>query len=45
MIRSDKLHPQKLVGRTVNLEQAALELTRMESFGGLGVAVINEFKK
>ncbi|MBI3738714.1 MAG: zinc-binding dehydrogenase, partial [Chloroflexi bacterium] len=43
MIRSDKLHPEKLVGRTINLEQAALELTRMESFGGLGVTVINRF--
>jgi alcohol dehydrogenase len=43
MIRSGKLHPEKLVGRTINLEQAAQELTHMESFGGMGVTVINEF--
>jgi alcohol dehydrogenase len=43
MIRSGKLHPEILVGRTINLEQAVQELTRMESFSGVGVTVINEF--
>jgi alcohol dehydrogenase len=43
MIRSGKLQPEKLVGRTINLEQAAQELTQMDSFAGSGVTVINEF--
>jgi alcohol dehydrogenase len=43
MIRSGRLHPEKLVSRTINLEQAAQELTRMESFSGVGVTVINSF--
>jgi alcohol dehydrogenase len=43
MIRAGKLHPEKLVGRRVGLEQAAVELTRMESFGAAGVTVIDTF--
>jgi alcohol dehydrogenase len=43
LIRSGKLRPEKLVGRTVNLERAALELTLMQSFDAVGVTVINEF--
>jgi alcohol dehydrogenase len=43
MIRSGNLHPEKLVGRTISLQQAAQELTRMESFSGVGVTVIDHF--
>ncbi len=43
LIRSGRFHPEKLVGRTINLAQAAQELTQMESFAGTGVTVINEF--
>jgi alcohol dehydrogenase len=43
MIRSGNLHPEKLVGRRIDLEQAAVELTRMENFGGAGVTVIDRF--
>jgi alcohol dehydrogenase len=43
MIRSGKLHPEKLVGRRINLEEAALEITQMDTFSGAGVTVINEF--
>jgi alcohol dehydrogenase len=43
MLRSGKVRPEKLVGRRIDLEQAAVELTRMESFGGAGVTVIEKF--
>lgn len=43
MIKAGKLQPQKLVGRTVSLEQAAVELTQMDNFTGMGVTVVNQF--
>ncbi len=43
MIQDGKLHPQKLVGKTISLEQSLKELTNMNSFAGTGVTVINEF--
>ena len=43
MIESGRLDPAKLVGKTVSLEQAAGELTQMNSFSGVGVMVINSF--
>ncbi|GAB4429831.1 MAG: zinc-dependent alcohol dehydrogenase family protein [Anaerolineae bacterium] len=43
MIAAGKLQPQKLIGRTLSLSEAAAELPRMDSFGDVGVAVINKF--
>ena len=43
MIRSGKLAPDKLVGKTINLEDSLEELTNMNNFKGMGVTVINEF--
>ncbi len=43
MIESGKLAPEKLVGRTIRLEESIDALTRMDSFEELGVTVITEF--
>jgi alcohol dehydrogenase len=43
MIRTGALAPQKLVGRTINLDQAIEELPIMDRFQSLGMMVINEF--
>lgn len=43
MIKAGKLQPQKLVGRTISLEEATIELTQMNNFSGTGVTVINQF--
>jgi alcohol dehydrogenase len=43
MINSGKLNPQKLIGKTISLDQAALELSNMNSFAGTGVTVIDKF--
>jgi len=43
MIRSGRLQPERLVCRTINLEQAATALTRMDSDSTLGVTIINSF--
>ncbi len=43
MIRKGILQPQKLVGKTVSLEQAAHELVNMDKFQNIGVTVINSF--
>ena len=43
MVRTGKLHPEQLVGKTVNLEAAARELTAMDRFTGTGVTVIDDF--
>lgn len=43
MIRSGKLHPEKLVGKTIDLEQSMGELVRMDEFADTGVTVINKF--
>jgi len=43
MINSGKLHPQKLIGKTISLDQAAIELSNMNSFAGTGVTVIDKF--
>ena len=43
MIRSGKLHPHKLVGKTISLDDSAEELADMNSFSGAGVTVINQF--
>jgi alcohol dehydrogenase len=43
MIRSGKLSPDKLVGKTINLQDSLEELVNMNNFEGTGVTVINEF--
>jgi alcohol dehydrogenase len=43
MILSGKLQPQKLIGKTILLEESLEELVNMNSFSGTGVTVINEF--
>lgn len=43
MVNTGKLCPEKLIGKTISLEESLHELTNMDSFNGTGVAVINEF--
>jgi alcohol dehydrogenase len=43
MIKEGKLSPQKLIGKSINLEDAAQELPNMDSFHGTGITVITEF--
>ncbi|MCJ7622753.1 MAG: zinc-dependent alcohol dehydrogenase family protein [Anaerolineaceae bacterium] len=43
MIRSGKLNPKQLVGRTVTLEESMAILEKMGEFGTTGIAVITEF--
>ncbi len=43
MIMSGKLQPQRLIGKTVSLEQGAVELTTMGEFAITGVTVIDRF--
>jgi alcohol dehydrogenase len=43
MIRSGKLHPQKLIGRIISLEEVPAALANMNSFSGTGVTVIDTF--
>ena len=43
MILDGRLEPEKLIGKTVSLEQATVELTDMSSFSAVGVTVISQF--
>lgn len=43
MIRRGKLEPQKLIGKTVSLEESIAELSGMNNFTGTGVTVIDRF--
>ncbi len=43
MIRQGKLQPQKLIGRTISLEESLQELVKMNNFTGTGVTVIDKF--
>ena len=43
MILEGKLQPQKLVDRTITLEEATTALPQMDQFGNRGVLVINSF--
>jgi len=43
MIRAGKLRPDLLIGRTICLEDAVVELPEMNSFTGAGVTVIDRF--
>jgi alcohol dehydrogenase len=43
MIKSGRLHPEKLIGKTISLDESAEELSNMNNFAGTGVTVINKF--
>ncbi|CAB1083642.1 Alcohol dehydrogenase (EC [Olavius algarvensis Delta 1 endosymbiont] len=43
MINSGKLNPQKLIGKTISLEESPEELADMNSFANTGVTVIDRF--
>ena len=43
MIAAGKLHPEKLIGRRVGLEEGIAQLTVMDRFDQTGVTVINRF--
>lgn len=43
MIEKGKLHPEKLIDKTINLEESTAELVDMKSFSGTGITVINKF--
>ena len=43
MVHAGKLAPEKLIGKTINLEQSIRELMNMDSFQALGVTVVTEF--
>lgn len=43
MIRAGRLHPQKLIGKTVSLEDSMHALADMNNFTGTGVTVIDSF--
>ncbi|HRH44249.1 MAG TPA: zinc-dependent alcohol dehydrogenase family protein [Pyrinomonadaceae bacterium] len=43
MIRQGKLKPEKLIGKTISLEESIEELVNMNSFNGTGVMVIDRF--
>lgn len=43
MILEGSLQPEKMIGRTIGLEQAARALVEMDRFEGRGVTLINEF--
>lgn len=44
MIRVGKLQPNKLIGKTVSLEESLTELVNMNNFSGIGVTVIDRFQ-
>lgn len=43
MIKNKKLHPQKLIERTITLEESTIALPEMNKFESKGVLVINSF--
>ena len=43
MIKSGKLHPEKLIGKTISLDESPEELSKMNNFAGTGVTIINQF--
>jgi alcohol dehydrogenase len=42
MIRTGKLQPRKLIGKTVSLEESLDELVNMGKYNGVGITVINK---
>ena len=43
MIRSGKLHPEKLIGETISLKDVPDSLSSMDKFPGVGVSIVNNF--
>lgn len=43
MIQSGKLAPERLIGKTIDLEQAIAALMNMDTFEGTGVTVVTHF--
>jgi alcohol dehydrogenase len=43
MIKAGKLSPQKLIGKSISLQEAALELPNMNAFKGAGITMIDQF--
>jgi alcohol dehydrogenase len=43
MIKAGKLQPERLIGRTTDLETGAAELMEMDTFRNHGITVINKF--
>jgi alcohol dehydrogenase len=43
MIRARKLAPEKLIGRTIGLDEAPTALMTMDQFAGTGITVISRF--
>lgn len=43
MIRAGRLHPEKLIQKTISLEASLDELVNMDSFSGTGITVIDTF--
>jgi alcohol dehydrogenase len=43
MIRAGQLSPQKLIGKTISLEESIKELPKMDTFDATGIMVINKF--
>lgn len=43
MIKSGKVHPEKMLGKTISLEEAPEALVNMNKFENTGVTVINKF--
>ncbi|MGB5820679.1 MAG: zinc-dependent alcohol dehydrogenase family protein [Saonia sp.] len=43
MIKNGQLHPEKLIERTISLEEATIALTHMDKFDHKGILVINSF--
>lgn len=43
MIAAGKLQPERLIGKTISLADAAIALTQMDSFSGTGITVIDRF--
>lgn len=42
MIDTGRLRPQKLIGKTITLDEAAIALTEMDSFKGTGISVVTK---
>jgi len=43
MIRSGKLHPEKLIGKKISLKEVPESITNMNKFPGVGVTIVNNF--
>ena len=43
MIGVGKLRPERLIGKTISLEESLDELIHMDQFRGIGVTVIDRF--